>query len=161
MDRLFSDETNFCLGGDNQWICVRRHSVQHQDKHFVVMQHTFRKPGVIAWGTLLYDTRSPFMFITGILTAQHYVNDQWPYLFWMYTTMYTTFQQGNADLHTAVISRACNKDKYYMPWPVMSPDLSPIVNGWDAIGCAVNTPPLQRNLWEYLSCMGCIIARHH
>ena len=72
---VFSDEPRFCLGGDGRRICVWRHRDQRHDERFVVTRHTSRRPGVVVWGTISYDARSPLVFITGTLTAQRYVNE--------------------------------------------------------------------------------------
>ena len=129
-----------------------RHCGQRQDERFVVTHHTSRRSGVMMWGAILYIARSPLVFITGTLTAECYINEVLPPVALPFLNAHSgaLFEQDNARLHTAAISRACFEDTDTMPWPAASPDLSPITNVWDAIGCTTNTPPYHKN------CTNCV-----
>ena len=144
---IFSDESRFCLGADDQRIRVWRQRGQRQDERFIVSRHTSIRPGVMVWGAISYDGRSPLVFITGTLTAQRYVHEvlQPVALPFVNARAGALFQQDNATPHTAGVSRACLEALDTLPWPSASPDLSPIENVWDAIGRSIATPPLPQN----------------
>ncbi|GFV07810.1 transposable element Tcb1 transposase [Trichonephila clavipes] len=50
------------------------------------------------------------------------------------------FQQDNAHSHTVRVSQNCLRTVTTLPWPVRSPDLSPIEHIWDNLGWQVGYP---------------------
>ncbi|UYV74251.1 hypothetical protein LAZ67_11002616 [Cordylochernes scorpioides] len=133
---VFSDESRFCLSSDT-----------------IVERPTVRQRGIMVWGAIAYDSRSPLLRIQGTMTAQRYVDDVMrpvtlPYLQGVPNALY---QQDNARPHTARISQQALQDVQMLPWPPYSPDLSPIEHVWDIIGRRLHALPQPRSedeLWQ-------------
>ncbi|GBM39213.1 hypothetical protein AVEN_223832-1 [Araneus ventricosus] len=53
----------------------------------------------------------------------------------------SVFQQDNARPHTAVVTQHAVQSVDVLPWPVRSPDLSPIEHVWDIIGRQLQRHP--------------------
>ncbi|GFS67260.1 transposable element Tcb2 transposase [Trichonephila clavipes] len=94
--------------------------------------------GVMVWDAIAYNTRSPLVLIGSTMTAQlWYVHDilQSYVLPFIEQLQGAIFQQDNARPHTArVLSQDCLHTVTTFPWPVRSPDLSPIEHIWDHLG---------------------------
>ncbi|UYV73011.1 CCDC130 [Cordylochernes scorpioides] len=67
---VFSDESRFLLCPDDRRKCVWRHPGQHVDPGLTVEHHTGPQQGVMVWGAISFDSRTPLVVIPGILTAQ-------------------------------------------------------------------------------------------
>ncbi|UYV61750.1 hypothetical protein LAZ67_1006323 [Cordylochernes scorpioides] len=109
----------------------------------IVERPTVRQRGIMVWGAIAYDSRSPLLRIQGTMTAQRYVDDvlrpvTLPYLQGVPNALY---QQDNARPHTARISQQALQDVQMLPWPPYSPDLSPIEHIWDIIGRRLHALP--------------------
>ncbi|GFV42922.1 transposable element Tcb2 transposase [Trichonephila clavipes] len=63
---VFSDESRFVLGTDDNHVLRLRHTV---------LRHTARPAGVMVWGAIAYDSRSTLIVMRGTLTGQRYVDD--------------------------------------------------------------------------------------
>ncbi|UYV69851.1 FAN1 [Cordylochernes scorpioides] len=119
----------------------------------IVERPTVRQRGIMVWGAIAYDSRSPLLRIQGTMTAQRYVDDvlrpvTLPYLQGVPNALY---QQDNARPHTARISQQALQDVQMLPWPPYSPDLSPIEHVWDIIGRRLHALPQPRSedeLWQ-------------
>ncbi|GFW91786.1 transposable element Tcb1 transposase [Trichonephila clavipes] len=99
---VFSDESRFVLGADDNRVRVWRHPA--------------------------YDSRFTLFVMRGTLTGQRYVDDilrphVGPFLNGLPGAI---FQQDNARPHTARVARDFPRHFQTLPWPVRSPDLSPI-----------------------------------
>ena len=87
------------------------------------------------------------------MTAQRYVDDvllpvTLPYL---QGVPHALYQQDNARPHTARISQHALQGVQLLPWPPVSPELSPIEHIWDVIGRRLQTLPPPRSadeLWH-------------
>ncbi|GFU25573.1 transposable element Tcb2 transposase [Trichonephila clavipes] len=90
----------------------------------------------MVWGTIAYNTRSPLVLIRGTMTAPLYVhNIQLPrVLLLMQRLSLAIFQQKNFRPCTARVSNDSLRTVTILPWPVRSPDLSPIEHMWDHLG---------------------------
>ncbi|UYV69796.1 hypothetical protein LAZ67_7000751, partial [Cordylochernes scorpioides] len=150
---VFSDESRFCLSSDSRRVRVWRRRGERSNPAAIVERHTVRQRGIMVWGAIAYDSRSPLLRIQGTMTAQRYVDDvlrpvTLPYLQGVPNALY---QQDNARPHTARISQQVLQDVQMLPWPPYSPDLSPIEHVWDIIGRRLHALPQPRSedeLWQ-------------
>ncbi|UYV69117.1 VRK1 [Cordylochernes scorpioides] len=150
---VFSDESRFCLSSDSRRVRVWRRRGERSNPAAIVERPTVRQRGIMVWGAIAYDSRSPLLRIQGTMTAQRYVDDvlrpvTLPYLQGVPNALY---QQDNARPHTASISQQALQDVQMLPWPPYSPDLSPIEHVWDIIGRRLHALPQPRSedeLWQ-------------
>ncbi|UYV67143.1 hypothetical protein LAZ67_4004069, partial [Cordylochernes scorpioides] len=150
---VFSDEPRFCLSSDSRRVRVWRRRGERSNPAAIVERPTVRQRGIMVWGAIAYDSRSPLLRIQGTMTAQRYVDDvlrpvTLPYLQGVPNALY---QQDNARPHTARISQQALQDVQMLPWPPYSPDLSPIEHVWDIIGRRLHALPQPRSedeLWQ-------------
>ncbi|UYV61211.1 K02A2.6-like [Cordylochernes scorpioides] len=150
---VFSDESRFCLSSDSRRVRVWRRRGERSNPAAIVERPTVRQRGIMVWGAIEYDSRSPLLRIQGTMTAQRYVDDvlrpvTLPYLQGVPNALY---QQDNARPHTARISQQALQDVQMLPWPPYSPDLSPIEHVWDIIGRRLHALPQPRSedeLWQ-------------
>ncbi|UYV66181.1 Transposase [Cordylochernes scorpioides] len=150
---VFSDESRFCLSSDSRRVRVWRRREERSNPAAIVERPTVRQRGIMVWGAIAYDSRSPLLRIQGTMTAQRYVDDVLrpvtiPYLQGVPNALY---QQDNARPHTARISQQALQDVQMLPWPPYSPDLSPIEHVWDIIGRCLHALPQPRSedeLWQ-------------
>ncbi|UYV83709.1 Ces3 [Cordylochernes scorpioides] len=150
---VFLDEPRFCLSSDSRHVRVWRRRGERSNPAAIVERPTVRQRGIMVWGAIAYDSRSPLLRIQGTMTAQRYVDDvlrpvTLPYLKGVPNALY---QQDNARPHTARISQQALQDVQMLPWPPYSPDLSPIEHVWDIIGRRLHALPQPRSedeLWQ-------------
>ncbi|UYV66926.1 RFC2 [Cordylochernes scorpioides] len=150
---VFSDESRFCLSSNSRRVRVWRRRGERSNSAAIVERPTVRQRGIMFWGAIAYDSRSPLLRIQGTMTAQRYVDDvlrpvTLPYLQGVPNALY---QQDNARPHTARISQQALQDVQMLPWPPYSPDLSPIEHVWDIIGRRLHALPQPRSedeLWQ-------------
>ncbi|UYV67159.1 hypothetical protein LAZ67_4004146 [Cordylochernes scorpioides] len=157
---VFSDESRFCLSSDSRRVRVWRRRGERSNPAAIVERPTVQQRGIMVWGAIAYDSRSPLLRIQGTMTAQRYVDDvlrpvTLPYLQGVPNALY---QQYNARPHTARIGQQALQDVQMLPWPPYSPDLSPIEQVWDIIGRRLHALPQPRSedeLWQmpvYIAC---------
>ncbi|UYV64517.1 hypothetical protein LAZ67_3001074 [Cordylochernes scorpioides] len=150
---VFSDESRFCLSSDSRRVRRWRRRGERSNPAAIVERPTVRQRGIMVWGAIAFDSRSPLLRIQGTMTAQRYVDDvlrpvTLPYLQGVPNALY---QQDNARPHTARISQQALQDVQMLPWPPYSPDLSPIEHVWDIIGRRLHAWPQLRSedeLWQ-------------
>ncbi|UYV66563.1 hypothetical protein LAZ67_4002086 [Cordylochernes scorpioides] len=152
---VFSDESRFCLSSDSRRVRVWRRRGERSNPAAIVERPTVRQRGIMVWGAIAYDSRSPLLRIQGTMTAQQYLDDvlrpvTLPYLQGVPNALY---QQDNARPHTARISQQALQDVQMLPWPPYSPDLSPIEHVWGIIGRRLHALPQPRSedqLWQMI-----------
>ncbi|GFT16508.1 transposable element Tcb1 transposase [Trichonephila clavipes] len=71
----FSDESRFNLSSDDNRARVWRPRGERYNPAFASQQHTAPTAGVMVWGAIAYNTRSPLVLIRGTMTAQRYVHE--------------------------------------------------------------------------------------
>ncbi|UYV81341.1 Transposase [Cordylochernes scorpioides] len=71
---VFSDESRFLLCPDDRRKRVWRRSGQRVDPGLTVEHHTGPQQGVMVWGAISIDSRTPLVVIPGTLTAQRRFN---------------------------------------------------------------------------------------
>ncbi|UYV62692.1 hypothetical protein LAZ67_2001586 [Cordylochernes scorpioides] len=138
---------------DSRRVRVWRRRGERSNPAAIVERPTVLQRGIMVWGAIAYDSRSPLLRIQGTMTAQRYVDDvlrpvTLPYLQRVPNALY---QQDNARPHTARISQQALQDAQMLPWPPYSPDLSPIEHVWDIIGRRLHALPQPRSedeLWQ-------------
>ncbi|UYV66712.1 ADARB2 [Cordylochernes scorpioides] len=130
------DKSRFLLCPDDRRKRIWRRPGQRVDPGLTVEHHTGPQQGVMVWGAISFDNRTPLVVIPGTLTAQRYVDDiQRPVLLpFLSHHPGLTFQQDNAQPHTARVTMDCLQSCRTLPWPARSPDLSSIEHIWDVMG---------------------------
>ncbi|GFS60673.1 transposable element Tcb2 transposase [Trichonephila clavipes] len=71
---IFSDESRINLSSDDNRARVWRPRGERLNPTFALQRHTAPTAGVMVWGTIAYNTRSPLVLIRGTLTAQRYIH---------------------------------------------------------------------------------------
>ncbi|GFX77034.1 transposable element Tcb1 transposase [Trichonephila clavipes] len=66
---------SFNLGSGDNRVRVRRPRGERLNPAFALQRRTAPKAGVMVWGVISYNTRSPLVLIRGTMTAQRYVYD--------------------------------------------------------------------------------------
>ncbi|GFX17715.1 transposable element Tcb2 transposase [Trichonephila clavipes] len=66
---VFRDETRFNLCGDCNRVRVWRPRGERLNSVFALQRHAAPTAGVMVWGVIAYNTRSPLVFIRGTMTA--------------------------------------------------------------------------------------------
>ncbi|GFX41852.1 transposable element Tcb2 transposase [Trichonephila clavipes] len=124
---VFSYESRFNLSSDNNRVRVWRPRGECLNTVFALQRHTTLTAGVMVWGAIAYNTRSPLVLIRGSMTAQWYVHDiLQPYVLpLMQRLPGAIFQQDNARPHSARVSQDCLHTVTNLLWPARSPDLKP------------------------------------
>ncbi|KFM62278.1 hypothetical protein X975_05145, partial [Stegodyphus mimosarum] len=100
----------------------------------------------MVWGAITYDSRSSLICIQGTMMAQRYVDYvllslSLPCLQRVPSALY---QKNYPQPHTTCISQHTLHSVQMLPWPLLSPNLSPI-------GCHLQSLPLLRSedeLWQ-------------
>ncbi|GFT02107.1 transposable element Tc3 transposase [Trichonephila clavipes] len=132
---VFSDESRFVLGTDDNRVRVWRHPGERYNSPHTVLCHTARTAGVMVWGAIAYDSQSTLIVMRGTLKGQHYVDDilrphVGPFLNGLPGAI---FQQDKARPHTARVAQDFLRYYQILPWPAQSPDLSPVEQVWDQL----------------------------
>ncbi|UYV63662.1 hypothetical protein LAZ67_2005222 [Cordylochernes scorpioides] len=73
---VFSDESRFLLCPDDRRKRVWRRPGQRVDPGLTVEHHTGPQQGVMVWGAISFDSRTPLVVIPGTLTAQRWINEE-------------------------------------------------------------------------------------
>ncbi|GFS52551.1 transposable element Tcb2 transposase [Trichonephila clavipes] len=133
---VFSDESRLNLSSDDNRVRVWRPRGECLNPPFALQRHTAPTAGVMVWGAIAYNTRSPLLLIQGTMISQRYIHDilQPHVLPLMQRLPGAIFQQDNARPHTARVSQDCLRTIATLPWPARSPDLSPIEHISDHLG---------------------------
>ncbi|KFM73878.1 Retrovirus-related Pol polyprotein from transposon 297, partial [Stegodyphus mimosarum] len=143
---LFTDESRFSLTGDSKRVYIWRESGTQNDPSNIVERDRFGSGGVMVWGGITIDGRTPLhVFSSGSVTGQIYrdeVLDPYARLFRGAYGPDLLFMGDNARPHRAnlVDEFLESEDIKRIPWPPNSRDLNPIANLWDYLGRAIAPP---------------------
>ncbi|GFX73927.1 transposable element Tcb2 transposase [Trichonephila clavipes] len=122
---IFSDKSRFDLSSDDNRVRVWRPRGERFNPGFALQRHTAPTVGVMVWGAIANNTRSPLVLIRGTMRAQHVHDILQPHVLpLMQRLPRAIFQQGNARPHTTRVSQDCLRIVTTFPSPVRSPDLS-------------------------------------
>ncbi|MBJ3201399.1 hypothetical protein JGB54_23265, partial [Salmonella enterica subsp. enterica serovar Agona] len=96
---VFSDESRFCFSSDSHRIRVWRRRGDRSNSAATVERQTARQRGIMIWGAIAMDSRSPLVRIRGTMTARRYVSDvlQPVALPYLQRLQNAVFQQDNPD----------------------------------------------------------------
>ncbi|GFX01081.1 transposable element Tc1 transposase [Trichonephila clavipes] len=72
---VFSDESRFVLGTDDNRVRVRRCPGERYNSPHIVLRHTSRTANVMVCGAIAFDSRSTLIVMRGTLTGQRYADD--------------------------------------------------------------------------------------
>ncbi|GFY25340.1 transposable element Tcb1 transposase [Trichonephila clavipes] len=127
---VFSDESRFVLGTDDNRVRVWRRPGDRYNSNHTALRHTARTAGVLVWGAIAYDSRCTLNVMRGTLTGQRYVEDILrphvvPFLNGLPGAI---FQQDIARPNTARDAQDFLRHFQTLPWLARSPDLSPLVH---------------------------------
>ncbi|GFX14571.1 transposable element Tcb1 transposase [Trichonephila clavipes] len=134
-DVVFSDESWFVLGTDDNRVRVWRRPGERYNSPHTVLRHTAHIAGVMIWGAVAYDCSSTLNVMLGTLMGQRYVDDilrphVGPFLNGLPGAI---FQQDNARPHKARAAKDFLRHLQTFLWPAHSPDLSPVEHMWDQL----------------------------
>ncbi|GFX08773.1 transposable element Tcb2 transposase [Trichonephila clavipes] len=71
---VFSDESSLNLSRDDNRVRVWKPRGERLNPAFALQRHTALTAGVMPWGAVAYNTRSPLVLICGTMTDQRYVH---------------------------------------------------------------------------------------
>ncbi|KFM57473.1 Transposable element Tcb1 transposase, partial [Stegodyphus mimosarum] len=139
---VFSNESRYCLSSDSRRIRVWRRRGDRSIPAVTVERPIARQRGIMVWGAIAYDSRSPLVRIQGTMTSQRYLDN-------VLRPVVITYLQRlpNAIFrpHSARICQHALQGIQMLLWPPYSPDLSPIEHVWDVIGRRLQILPLPRS----------------
>ncbi|GFU68150.1 transposable element Tc3 transposase [Trichonephila clavipes] len=132
---VFSDDSRFVLGTDNNCVRVWRHPGERYNSPHTVLRHTAHTADVMVWRAIAYDSRSTLIVMSDTLTGQRYVDDilrphVGPFLNGLPEAI---FQQDNARPHTARVAQDFLRHFQTLPWLARSLDLFPVEHVWDQL----------------------------
>ncbi|GFY00884.1 retrovirus-related Pol polyprotein from transposon opus [Trichonephila clavipes] len=132
---MFSDESRFVLGTDDNRVRVWRRPVERYDSLRTVLRHTARTAGVMFWAALAYDSRSTLIEMRVTLTGQLYVDDiLQPHVgSFLNDLPGAIFMQDNAHPHTVRVAQDFLRHFQTLRWPAIFSNLSPVENVWDQL----------------------------
>ncbi|GFV20739.1 transposable element Tc1 transposase [Trichonephila clavipes] len=127
---VFSDESRFVLGTDDNRVQVWRRSGERYNSPHTVLRHTARTAGVMVWRAIAYDSRSTLIVMRGTLTGFILRPHVGPFLNGLSGAI---SQQDNARPHTARVAQDFLRHFQTLPWPARSSNLSPVEHVWDQL----------------------------
>lgn len=147
---IFSDESRFRVSRADGRVRLYRRLGERYNANCVFEHDRFGGGSVMVWGAINEDFRSNLIIVDEVLNGERYVNNVLtPGLLPLLQNHGPgmIFQQDNARPHTARITRQYlqGMEISVLPWPAMSPDLSPIEHVWDAIDRRVRNRPIPLN----------------
>lgn len=135
-DVLFTDESRFHLDSSDRRCRVYRRPGERYSDPCVLQRRAFGGGSVMVWGGMTANGRTQLQIINGNLTGVRYRDEilQTHVIpFVQNQARPITLQQDNARPHVARVARDFlqQQNVEVLPWPAVSPDMSPIEHLWD------------------------------
>ena len=135
---VFSDESCFNMSYNDGRIHVRHYTGECNLRACILQRHRGPMPSVMVWDAIGYNMRSRLIRIEGNLNSNCYIREilQPDVLSLLEATPHAIFQQDDARPHLARIVQTFFQRRRVslLPWPVLSPNMSPIEHVWDMVG---------------------------
>ncbi|GFX05416.1 transposable element Tcb1 transposase [Trichonephila clavipes] len=132
MDNGMERHCVFCLQYHDGRIRVCRHRVERLLNCCIMHPQTGPAPGIMVWGDIGFQYRTPLVHIAGTLKSQRYISEVLEPVVLAYIQRFpsTIFQQDNMRSHVTRNIQDCffTHQIELLPWPACSPALSPIEN---------------------------------
>ena len=126
---LFSDESRFHLDSSDARSRVYRRVGERYQDNCVVKHRLFGGGSIMVWGGITGNARTPLVVINGNLTGARYRDEILQAHVVPFVRQHAvTLQHDNARPHVArvVTDFLTQQNVNVLPWPAVSPDLSPI-----------------------------------
>ena len=136
---LFSDESKFrVFHSDGRDRCWRRRNERYADCCINEVDR-WGGGGLMVWGGVSFHSKTLLHIFRGRVTGVAYRDEVLQQIvapFIQNDPRIRLFQQDNARAHTARVSMTFlqNNNVNVLPWPALSPDMSPIEHVWDLLG---------------------------
>ncbi|GFX85604.1 transposable element Tcb2 transposase [Trichonephila clavipes] len=116
---VFSGKSRFNLSSDDNHVCAWRPRSERLNPAFALQRHIAPTVGVMVWGVIAYNTRSPLVLTRGTMTTQRYVHDILkPHVLpLMQRLPGAIFQQDNARPHTLRVAQDYLRTVAIFPFP--------------------------------------------
>lgn len=135
---FFSDESRFCLYGNDRRPRAWRRTGQRYEQRFIRPIAAYGGGSVMVWAAISRDSRTPLVIVRDTLNARRYIDRILrPHVLPLTRNRRRfIFMQDNARPHTANITRRFfqRNNITLLRHPAMSPDLNPIEHAWDILG---------------------------
>ena len=133
---LFTDESRFHIDSSDGRVRAYRRVGERNSDACVIQRSQYGGGSVMVWGGITAHGRTPLVVVDGSLTGVRYRDEivrQHVVSFIRNSQRNVILQQDNARPHTArvVSDYLWQQNVNVLPWPAMSPDLSPIEHVWD------------------------------
>lgn len=153
---LFSDESTFCILGNQSNAFVRRFKGENLKPECMNMSVKYPTK-IMVWGCMASSGLGRFHIIEGMMNAVKYIKVLQDVMIPSAQTLFMgeyCFQDDNAPCHRAksVVKWMADHRIQRLDWPAQSPDLNPIENLWSILATQVHkaAPRNKRELIEAL-----------